>query len=137
MSEKWTMPDWMREGLLACDYIQGDIDRADKHYNADKQSLSLSTLDGFMAMSDTIVDLVQLRSAGLLLTQGQKESMELDVLGYEAAIEDAGKQITRLRAENEKMRAALAHYAECGDGCTCGDGWSHNIALAALGADHD
>ena len=27
---------------------------------------------------------------------------------------------------------ALEAYAECGDGCTCGDGWSHEPAKDAL-----
>ncbi len=30
------------------------------------------------------------------------------------------------------LLAACEHYAECGDGCTCGDGWSHDVALAAI-----
>lgn len=35
----------------------------------------------------------------------------------------------------EKLRVltkALEHYATCSDGCTCGDGWSHDIAIRAL-----
>ena len=27
---------------------------------------------------------------------------------------------------------ALEHYAVCGDGCTCGDGWNHDVAREAL-----
>lgn len=26
----------------------------------------------------------------------------------------------------------LESYEQCGDGCTCGDGWSHNPAVEAL-----
>jgi hypothetical protein len=27
---------------------------------------------------------------------------------------------------------ALESYSECSDGCTCGDGWSHEFAIKAL-----
>jgi regulator of replication initiation timing len=37
-----------------------------------------------------------------------------------------------LRVDNERLRNALRSYAECSDGCTCGDGWSHDEAVAAL-----
>ncbi len=30
------------------------------------------------------------------------------------------------------LEGALKSYAECGDGCTCGDGWSHQEAIDAL-----
>jgi len=40
-------------------------------------------------------------------------------------LEDAADEIV-------KLRDALKSYAACGDGCTCGDGWSHDIANAAL-----
>ena len=33
----------------------------------------------------------------------------------------------------ERLRAALRYYAECSDGCTCGDGWDHTAAKEALG----
>ena len=38
----------------------------------------------------------------------------------------------QLLAVNAELIAALQEYATCGDGCTCGDGWSHDIARAAL-----
>lgn len=31
-----------------------------------------------------------------------------------------------------KLREVLKHYATCSDGCTCGDGWSHEMAKEAL-----
>ena len=37
-----------------------------------------------------------------------------------------------LRDENKRLREALKTYAECSDGCTCGDGWSHDPAQATL-----
>ena len=44
-----------------------------------------------------------------------------------------------LAAERKEVRevlgeviAALRSYAACSDGCTCGDGWDHNIACEAL-----
>jgi uncharacterized small protein (DUF1192 family) len=37
-----------------------------------------------------------------------------------------------LREEIARLRAALEDYAECGDGCTCGDGWDHKTAQEAL-----
>lgn len=36
------------------------------------------------------------------------------------------------RAKCAEMRRALEHYAKCSDGCTCGDGWSHDTAREAL-----
>ena len=44
---------------------------------------------------------------------------------WKAALEDAADEIV-------KLRDALKSYAACGDGCTCGDGWSHDTANAAL-----
>lgn len=35
-------------------------------------------------------------------------------------------------AENKRLREALENYATCCDGCTCGDGWDHDVARAAL-----
>ncbi len=35
-------------------------------------------------------------------------------------------------AENKRLREALENYATCCDGCTCGDGWNHDVARAAL-----
>ena len=32
----------------------------------------------------------------------------------------------------ERWKAALEHYAACSDGCTCGDGWDHTLAIEAL-----
>lgn len=32
----------------------------------------------------------------------------------------------------EEAREALKFYAECCDGCTCGDGWDHHMARTAL-----
>ena len=39
-----------------------------------------------------------------------------------------------LREQNRVLREALEGYAYCSDGCTCGDGWSHDAANAALTA---
>jgi hypothetical protein len=36
--------------------------------------------------------------------------------------------------EIRKLREALRSYATCSDGCTCGDGWSHDAAREALNA---
>lgn len=34
--------------------------------------------------------------------------------------------------EIDRLREALRSYASCSDGCTCGDGWSHDVAREAL-----
>jgi hypothetical protein len=47
-------------------------------------------------------------------------------------VADHNQVLDALRAENERLRDALRSYAECSDGCTCGDGWSHDEAVAAL-----
>ena len=41
-------------------------------------------------------------------------------------------ELQTLRDERDRLRDALQAYAECSDGCTCGDGWSHDAAQAAL-----
>ena len=41
-------------------------------------------------------------------------------------------QREQLEADCGVMRCTLEGYAECGDGCTCGDGWSHDAAREAL-----
>lgn len=41
-------------------------------------------------------------------------------------------EVPELREQIKVLREALGSYAECCDGCTCGDGWSHDIANAAL-----
>ncbi len=38
----------------------------------------------------------------------------------------------RLAGAVVELRNALEGYAHCGDGCTCGDGWSHEGAKIAL-----
>ena len=42
------------------------------------------------------------------------------------------QEIDTLREQVKVLRSALGSYAECCDGCTCGDGWSHDIAIEAL-----
>jgi hypothetical protein len=37
-----------------------------------------------------------------------------------------------LRKRVAVLEGALRHYAECSEGCTCGDGWSHDVAKMAL-----
>ena len=38
----------------------------------------------------------------------------------------------KLEQTVETLREALENYATCGDGCTCGDGWGHEVAIEAL-----
>ena len=44
----------------------------------------------------------------------------------------ANGELAALREQVKVLRSALGSYAECCDGCTCGDGWSHDIAIEAL-----
>lgn len=37
-----------------------------------------------------------------------------------------------IRKHTAPLEEALRVYAECGDGCTCGDGWGHGPAREAL-----
>ena len=59
------------------------------------------------------------------------DSCELSRVGEEAPMSPK-KELQALRDENARLREALKTYAECSDGCTCGDGWSHDPAQAAL-----
>ena len=45
---------------------------------------------------------------------------------------EAQKEVDELREQVKVLREALGSYAECCDGCTCGDGWNHDIAIEAL-----
>jgi hypothetical protein len=45
---------------------------------------------------------------------------------------DMERELKRVKADNAALREALKGYAACGDGCTCGDGWSHDAAREAL-----
>ena len=55
-----------------------------------------------------------------------------DRVGMIIIINEQSKEIGLLREQVKVLRAALGSYAECCDGCTCGDGWSHDIAIEAL-----
>ena len=98
-NKDWTMPEWMRE---VCEATQVSATWHEDEIN------SGATLRVWSAQ-DTVNLLESLRAAGLLSTPAEKDSAEVDKLGYEAAIEDASKQITRLRAENERLRGRLKH----------------------------
>jgi predicted 2-oxoglutarate/Fe(II)-dependent dioxygenase YbiX len=62
--------------------------------------------------------------------------------GQRAGMERAARLTEQLRlcnidqvlAEQQvaRLREALTGYAECSDGCTCGDGWGHESAQQAL-----
>ncbi len=39
---------------------------------------------------------------------------------------------TEMKAKIVWLREALEYYASCSDGCTCGDGWNHTVAIDAL-----
>lgn len=64
--------------------------------------------------------------------------------GLEILLPEAHEQINyakgllmsqaELRAKLELCKEALESYATCSDGCTCGDGWSHNPAKETLTA---
>jgi len=41
-------------------------------------------------------------------------------------------EIEYLRKINQILQDTLEGYAQCYDGCTCGDGWSHDGAIEAL-----
>ena len=41
-------------------------------------------------------------------------------------------ELIALREQVKVLREALRAYSECCDGCTCGDGWDHDIAIEAL-----
>jgi len=48
---------------------------------------------------------------------------------------DLSKRLEKAYEEIARLRAALESYAECSDGCTCGDGWDHKTAQEALKED--
>lgn len=50
------------------------------------------------------------------------------VLPMPPLVEALHAELEKAKAENARLAAALEHYATCSDGCTCGDGWSHDLA---------
>ena len=42
------------------------------------------------------------------------------------------ERIAAAQAREAKLREALEFYGACDDGCTCGDGWNHDVAWEAL-----
>ena len=41
-------------------------------------------------------------------------------------------QIASLKDRIKRVEGVLEGYAQCSDGCSCGDGWSHEPAIEAL-----
>ena len=61
--------------------------------------------------------------------------MEGENIIYDQEALDEAEDCLEKKLLNEKLRvavSALESYAGCGDGCTCGDGWSHKSADEAL-----
>lgn len=58
-------------------------------------------------------------------TQRTTDQLRAEFRRIECINHDLEQQVTRLRE-------ALTGYAECTDGCTCGDGWGHETAQQAL-----
>lgn len=71
--------------------------------------------------------------AALLESRAAEEKAKQDRnrIGVEIRREFLHK-LSEKEKECQRLREALQGYAECGDGCTCGDGWSHEPARAAL-----
>ena len=134
MSDKWVIPEWMREIIPISEQVDADY------------------FIELLGMGDVKAEwaklrLENLRAAGLLLTPGERDHPLCD-------------EIDRLRAENERLREALkslrrdSHYecedcwyscpksGECcndnaSDRCTCGADAVNTLIDTALGADHD
>ena len=80
---------------------------------------------------------IKLRTAGLLLTPGEKQERDITMSEVGVAIRGDATLITRLRAENDRLRDALAKIGE----------WLliHDLTIvdkmkqvtAALGAEHE
>ena len=122
-NKDWTMPEWMRE---VCEATQVSATWHEDEIN------SGATLRVWSAQ-DTVNLLESLRAAGLLSTPAEKDSAEVDKLGYEAAIEDASKQITRLRAELEYIH----HYIQTAPMDERGTEHIKARISTTLGADHE
>lgn len=172
-TQKWTMPNWMREALLICGYQQYRIDDADQYYCKSEQKITQEgRSEGWDCLADTILDLVNIHSASLLLTREQATIRNANLCVYcgeriEADTDDEQDRllrehievcekhpVTRLRAENERLRGMLgtcrdAINAQPEDAFGFGGNegfdslrWpiKHELLLninTALGADHD
>jgi len=132
MSENWTMPAWMREVID----LPVDSDVIGKYEDAYNENKSRRTTSQRM-LYDEIVLLEELRAAGLLLTPREKRGRDITMSELGVAIRGDATLITRLRAENERLRDALAKIGE----------WLliHDLTIvdkmkqvtAALGAEHE
>jgi len=141
MSDNWTMPDWLRDALLACGYCQESIGEADSLYDTDKQEIRLSAISGndILDIANSIDDLIPLRAAGLLLTPGERADAQITENSLEqlhVLYDKVAAEITRLRAENERLKKLLDELRRW---CGCGyaeDGLFNRIDTA-LGAEHE
>ena len=95
--EKWQMPDWMRDVLVATDdRLVVLIEQAKNTPIAERSSV----MDEYVARTIALQDA---RAAGLLLTREQKRE-------YDAGVSAAWwerQELTRLKAENKKAIRAL------------------------------
>ena len=80
--------------------------------------------DGYdmLRIIDTVKYLRGIAERGTGRLCDDNETTEQFVLGY----------VKELEGQIKVLREALRAYSECCDGCTCGDGWDHDIAIEAL-----
>jgi len=114
MTNNWTMPDWMRDVLETA--WPNFMERAFiKDVLRDESMGGGSYRDEDCNLAETMAEkelLESLRAAGLLLTPGEREDAS-EALGRESmALADANRELTRLRAENERLRDKLERVAD-------------------------
>ena len=131
MSE-WTMPEWMREVLQAID--DRDIPHIEETMNEPMEPWGRSAIHLFVSQS--VKRLEALRTAGLLLTPGEDKERDITLSEIGVAMRGDATLITRLRAENEKMRGLLER---AGDKLCRQDMYEElqKEIWQALGADHE
>lgn len=109
---------------------------------ADSLSKALAALVSIHEISVPLCDIeravtaIQTKVAAFVDRKVEEAVINQSVSDYKMVQEPVVKakdaEIARLKAQVETLREALGSYAECCDGCTCGDGWDHEIARAAL-----
>jgi hypothetical protein len=67
-----------------------------------------------------------------IMTESQSLTKQGGPMTDRETARDLSKRLEKAQEEIARLRGALEHYAECGDGCTCGDGWDHKTAQEAL-----
>ena len=129
--EKWQMPDWMRDVLVATDdRLVVLIEQAKNTPIAERSSV----MDEYVARTIALQDA---RAAGLLLTLEQAADVQVtenSLNELHALYDGLAAKRDRLRAENERLRRALNNLIPWASKAVADHPYNKTIGRRALDA---